>query len=504
MASLAYYEILVALLCFVSLYVICTFDRRLLQEWPVVGMLPNLLFNVHRIHDFVTDQLERSRGTFLFKGPFFTNMEMLVTADPANVHYVTSTNFQNFPKGPQFRKIFDVLGDGIFNTDGDSWQTQRKLAQLHMGHRGFQQFLVKSTKDKVEKGLIPYLEQICQRGLVVDLQDLIQRFTFDTTCILVNGYDPICLSIELPEVPFAKAMHDLEETIVPRHALPECFWKLQRWLVIGQEKKYREAWATVDHILARYINEKREELRFGINSKEEGEGVDLLTSYLKNDGIMGVKCDDKFLRDTMLTLMAAGQDSVSSALTWFLWVVSTHPVVEARIREELEASMPKEGNNRRIFSMEQVSKLVYLHSAICESLRLYPPIPFEEKEPHQSDILPSGHHVHPKLRLLFSIYAMGRMKSIWGEDCLEFKPERWITKQGMIRHEPSFKFFAFNAGPRTCLGKDMAFTQIKMVAAAIIHNYQVRVVEGHPVFPSASMVLNMEHGLMANITKRWT
>ncbi|KAF7130591.1 hypothetical protein RHSIM_Rhsim10G0149200 [Rhododendron simsii] len=323
-------------------------------------------------------------------------MKMLVTADPAKVRYVTSINFQNFPKGLQFRKIFDVLGDRIFNNDGDSWQSQRKLAQLHMGHRGFQQFSVKSTLDKMEKGLIPYLEQICQPGLVVDLQDLFQRLTFDTTCIL-----------------------------------------LQRWLVIGQEKKYREAWATVDHIQARYINEKREELRFGINSKEEGEGVDLSTSYLKNDGIMGVKCDDKFLRDTMLTLMAAGQDTVSSVLTWFLWVVSTHPIVEARIREELEASIPKE-------------------------------VAFEEKEPHQSDILPSGHHVHPKLRILFSISAMGRMKFIWGEDCLEFKPERWITKEGMTRHEPSSKFFAFNAGPRTCLRKDMAFTQINLVAAAII------------------------------------
>ncbi|KAG5529293.1 hypothetical protein RHGRI_029854 [Rhododendron griersonianum] len=285
-----------------------------------------------------------------------------------------------------------------------------------MGHRRFQHFLEKNKQDKVDKGLIPVLEQICQLGLVMDLQDLLKRFTFDTTCILVNGYDPNSLSLEFPEVPFTKAMDDLEETILIRHVVPESFWKLQRWLVIGKEKKYSEAWVTIDR-----------------------------------------------------------RDTVNSALTWLLWLVSTHPIVEARIREELEASILKEGNAWRFFNVEQVSKLVYLHSVICESLRLYPPVPFEEKEPHQSDILPSGHHVHPKLRLLFSIYAMGRMKFIWGEDCLEFKPERWITKQGMIRHEdclefkserwitkqgtfkhePSFKLFAFNARPRTCLGKDM-------------------------------------------------
>ncbi|KAL7255196.1 hypothetical protein ACSBR1_009372 [Camellia fascicularis] len=82
---------------------------------------------------------------------------------------------------------------------------------------------------------------------------------------------------------------------------------------------------------------------------------------------------------------------------------------------------------------------------------------------------------------------MGRMKFIWGED--------W--------HEPSYKFVAFNTGPRTCLGKEVAFTQMKAVSAAIINNYNVRVVEGYPVVPNASIILCMKHGLKVKVTKRW-
>ncbi|KAL7255203.1 hypothetical protein ACSBR1_009378 [Camellia fascicularis] len=90
---------------------------------------------------------------------------------------------------------------------------------------------------------------------------------------------------------------------------------------------------------------------------------------------------------------------------------------------------------------------------------------------------------------------MGRMKFIWGEDWVEFKPERWLSKRGTIKHEPSYKFVAFNAGLRTCLGKEVAFTQMKAVSAAIINNYNVRVVEGYLVVPNASIILCMKHGL---------
>ena len=65
------------------------------------------------------------------------------------------------------------------------------------------------------------------------------------------------------------------------------------------------------------------------------------------------------------------------------------------------------------------------------------------------------------------------MKDIWGGDCLEFKPERWINEQGGINNIPSHKFIAFNAGPRSCLGQDLSFFQMKTIVTAIIWNYRL-------------------------------
>ena len=506
MALLGYPEILLAVIFFIILGRFWNIND-LPWNWPLLGMFPSVFLHLHRIHDRVTDILEKSGCTFLVKGPWFCNMDLLVTADPANVHYIMSSHFSNFPKGSEFSKIFDFLGDGIFNSDAESWRKQRKLGQLMINNVRLYRFLGKITQNKVEKGLLPILDYLSeQEDRAMDLQDVFQRLTFDTTCMLVTGFDSKCLSIELPEVPFATALEDAEEAILHRHVLPETLWRLQSWLGIGKEKKHQKAWETLDHTIAEYISKKRDELSKGIiNLQEEEDGVDLLTSYMSEDITMGLKCDHKFLRDTILNFMIAGRDTTSSALTWFFWLVSKNPLVESKIREELESAIPEKEDKkgRHTFKTEALNKLVYLHAALCETLRLYPPVPFQHKAPLQPDMLPSGHRVDPKMKILFSLYAMGRMTSIWGTDCLEFKPERWISERGRIKHEPSYKFFAFNAGPRTCLGKEVAFTQMKAVAATIIHNYHVQVVEGHHVAPNVSIILYMKHGLMVRVSKRW-
>ncbi|KAL0798659.1 hypothetical protein Bca101_053834 [Brassica carinata] len=135
---------------------------------------------------------------------------------------------------------------------------------------------------------------------------------------------------------------------------------------------------------------------------------------------------------------------------------------------------------------EYLNKLVYLHGALFETMRLYPPIPFERSSPKKSDVLPSGHRIEANPTIIIQIYLMGRMRSIWGEDTLEFKPERWISETGDLRHEPSSKFFAFNSGPRICPGKHFAIMTLKNVVVEILQIYDIKVVKGHKIEPKAS------------------
>ncbi|KAL7102439.1 hypothetical protein ACP275_08G120900 [Erythranthe tilingii] len=152
-------------------------------DWPIFGMLPGLLLNCGRIHKFMTELLESSGGTFYLKGPWFANMSMLITSDPANVHYILAKNFSNFEKGPQFKKIFEGLGDGIFNAESESWKNQRRTIKSMIHNTSFPDFIARTSWSKMENALIPILELASETGIEVDLQELFQRFAFDCSCI---------------------------------------------------------------------------------------------------------------------------------------------------------------------------------------------------------------------------------------------------------------------------------------------------------------------------------
>ncbi|KAJ9152852.1 hypothetical protein P3X46_026365 [Hevea brasiliensis] len=483
-------------------------------NWPVVGMLPGLLYKAPHIHQYATQLLKQSGGTFEFRGPWFANMNILLTCDPINIRHISTRNFLNYQKGPDYKKIFEPFGDGVLNSDFESWKSFRRMIQSMIKDNKFQLFLERSMREKVTKGLIPVLQHVSRLGIAVDLQDLFQRFTFDNICLLVLGFDPNSLSVDLPEVAYKTAFDDVEEAVFYRHIVPESIWKLQKWLNIGQEKKLSMAMSIIDNFLEQCISSKKEEVRrrnkaqkLQVQEKEE-EDYDLITACIEEEEMddeetKSSKNSDKYLRDIGFNFIAAGKDTVNAALTWFFWLIATHPSVEEKIIEEIKAKLQRnEDGTWRFYNLQELSKLVYIHGAICETLRLYPAVPFNHRVSVQEDTLPSGHHVEANTRVMFSLYSMGSMEEIWGDDCLEFKPERWISERGSIIHVPSYKFIAFNTGPRSCLGKDITFIQMKIIATSILWNYHVKLVEDHPVAPCLSVMMHMKHGLKVRISKR--
>ncbi|KAM0042385.1 putative cytochrome P450 [Helianthus debilis subsp. tardiflorus] len=460
-------------------------------------MMPGILVNAHRLHDYTTKILIQCGSTIMFKGPWFANMDTLLTTDPLDIHHILSKNFKNYPKGDKLHKIFDVLGDGILNSDGELWEINRKVILSILKHPGFQSKMETIIWNKVENGLLPILESICRSGTEIDLQYIFQRFAFDTVCTLLFDNDPESLSLDFPYIPYSKAFTDGEEAILLRHVTPPFLWKLQQMLRVGKEKKLSDAWKNLDQFIYRCLAQKQKEYH---NMNHQAENFIFFTAIMRELRDHSDVDPTKFLRDTFVNLMAAGKDTISSSLSWFFYLLDRNPTLEEKILEEIHTHL--EVNARKRWNTKELDEMVYLHGALCETLRLYPPIPFNQKSPLQPDILPSGHKVDQNTNVILSFYSMARMESIWGEDCMKFKPKRWISDSGGIKHEPSYKFATFSAGPRTCLGKNMALSQMKIVLITIIHRYHIQLVEGHPVLPADSMILQMKHGLKVILNRR--
>ncbi|KAG6757177.1 hypothetical protein POTOM_037480 [Populus tomentosa] len=498
-----------ASLALLGLFVFRCINERLTNKgpmlWPVLGILPTMFLHINDMYNFVTRALSRAGGTFHHKGMWMGGAYGIATADPSNVAYILKTNFKNFPKGKYFRDRFrDLLGDGIFNVDDELWREQRQVVKAEMHSSRFIGHSLQTMQDLLHQKLLKLTEKLVKSGDSFDLQEVLLRFTFDNICTAAFGVDPGCLALDFPEVPFAKAFEKATELTLFRFLIPPFIWKPMKFFGIGYEKALKEAVGIVHDFAEKTVKGRRDEAR---KHGSLGHQSDLLSRLIEIEYTgRGKKLQfpDKYFRDLCVNFILAGRDTTSVALTWFFWLVHSNPEVENRILREINDILSlreTQTKNEIIFTMEELNKMVYLHAALSESLRLYPPVPNEMKEVAEDDVLPDGSIVKKGARVFYCIFSMGRMDSIWGKNCLEFKPERWI-RDGKFVSENQFKYAVFNAGPRLCLGKKFAYMQMKMVAASILLRYSVKVVEGHDASPKMTTTLYMKNGLLVTLMPR--
>lgn len=481
------------------------------RVWPLLGSLPGLIQHSSRMHDWITDNLRTCGGTYqtcTTAIPFVARKQGLVTVtcDPKNLEHILKNRFDNYPKGPTWQAAFhDLLGDGIFNSDGDTWLFQRKTAALEFTTRTLRQAMARWVSRAIKLRFCPILETAQLEGKPVDFQDLLLRLTFDNICGLTFGKDPQTLSPGLPENSFALAFDRATEATLQRFILPEVVWKLMKTLGLGMESTLSKSLGHIDEYLTNIIETRKQELQ---SQRQGGSGIphdDLLSRFMKKKE----SYSEEFLQHVALNFILAGRDTSSVALSWFFWSVIQNPNVEEKIIAEIcTVLMETRGNDtskwvQEPLVFEEVDRLIYLKAALSETLRLYPSVPEDSKHVIADDILPSGTFVPKGSSITYSIYSTGRMKFIWGDDCLEFKPERWLSSDGSkFEVHDSYRFVAFNAGPRICLGKDLAYLQMKSIAAAVLLRHRLMVVPGHRVEQKMSLTLFMKYGLKVNVLPR--
>ncbi|GLJ18840.1 hypothetical protein SUGI_0336510 [Cryptomeria japonica] len=452
------------------------------RSYPFIGCMVSFWKNQSRLCEWYTELLRDSPSqtmTVERLGAITT----VVTANPENVEHILKTRFENYPKGRIFNEILhDLLGNGIFNADGESWRTQRKIASYEFNTKSLRNFIVDCVQAETTERFLPLLDQASQSGNFLDFQDVLRRFSFDNICKVAFGMDPKCLDLSLPQSEFADAM-DVASYLSSKRArsVISLEWKLKRALNVGSEKTLAQAVRVVQEF-ARDIIHRR--------SAEVDLKPDLLSRFLQ---LTRGRFGEDSLRDIVVSFVLAGRDTTASALTWFFWLLSSHPEIEERIFNEV--------TKIKALSYEEIKGMEYLHAAICESMRLYPPVRYDSKQALQDDYLPDGTFVKKGSWVTYHPYAMGRMESIWGADCMEFKPERWF-KDGVFLPQNPFKYAVFQAGARMCLGKDMAFIQMKYIAASVIRGFRLRVDPQHEAHFVPSLTATMKNGLPVVVEKR--
>lgn len=486
--------------------------KRVLEEpASTLPILKNTLdFVRHEAHlyDWIFAQCERFDGrpwTFKVLG----RPRAIVFSDPQAFEEILKTQFWSFEKGADLHEmLFEMVGDGIFAVDGEAWTMQRKTASHLFTHRELRDTMAAVIQDHTAT-LCRVLDRFADDShkKQFDLFALLNKFTMGAFCEIGFGVDVNCLEDEQTTHPFQVAFDRVQQVTRLRMNRPRWFWKCQRLLNLGAERTLRADMPVIDDMVYKIIRESLQTQKNPSLSAQKKTIVSLfLDDPVKLSGQTEARpVDAKFLRDIVLGFLLAGRDTTAQTMSWLLLCLSENPEVEAKLRQELEQKLPEAvGVDSKVATLDQVQSLVYLDAVLHETLRLYPPVAFNWKIAVRDCVLSDGTLVPKGTYATFPSYTLGRMTHVWGDDAKQFKPERWIDPEtGSVRAESLFKFIAFHAGPRQCLGKNLAMMEMKIVVATLLSRFQIQVAkrkEGEVKY-GMSLTFPMKTPLLARVKR---
>lgn len=456
------------------------------------GGLPTFRQNFHRIHDWNLELARKFKRSFTMGLPFKPiNMRIV---SPECAEHILKTNFANYVKvdSPYVKlQMQELFGDGIFAVDGKGWTHQRKIASSLFKMSTLRDYMA-TVFEQHGNDFCRLIDQFEQSQKTFDLQELFFRYTMDCISEIAFGYNLDTLGLPLDRKPeFSAAFDDMQELIVRRGMLPPWLLQLRKTLQIGSEKDVVRCQRILDETVYNIIAERRAR-------KARGERVtkpDLIEMFFNEAEEKQLELHDHQLRDLVMNFMIAGRDTTACLLTWSFYKLATEPQMAQRVREEVAAVC-----NGRAPTQAEAAQLKYTHAFLSEVLRMFPPVPWDFKRALNEDVLPDGTPVPKGTIMLYSPYVFGRLEENW-ERAETFDPTRWLDQP-----EPSqYKFITFNAGPRLCLGKAMAYQEAKTLLAMLVQRFEFSLVEERYLTQQPeyrpSIILQMKNGLQMRVKR---
>lgn len=213
---------------------------------------------------------------------------------------------------------------------------------------------------------------------------------------------------------------------------------------------YKTARAQMDDYLFRIIALRRAE----IDAVPDVSRTDMLSMLILGG------MDSQLIRDQLMTMLIAGHDTSTAALSWALHLLTEHPESALQAQHEIDAVL-----GGQPVTAENYGQLEYLEQVIHESLRLFPPIHLGSRMAAQ-DLTFNGYNIPAGTRVLYSIYLTHRDPAYWRQPD-RYDPERFAAG---IKHEP-YTFLPFGGGPRNCIGMAFAQVETRVVLARLLQQF---------------------------------
>ncbi len=215
--------------------------------------------------------------------------------------------------------------------------------------------------------------------------------------------------------------------------------------------------------------------------------ADMLDWLLAEDAM-----DAGELRDQIVTFIVAGHETVASALTWAWYLLGVYPEYAEKLAVEADEVF---GDRRPRF--DDLPRLGWASAVYDETLRLYPPgWLITRKAVADDEVL--GHHIPAGSLIVISPFLIHRHPAS-GPDSELFEPGRFL---GEAPPRQSGAYLPFGAGPRLCIGREMARAEGALVLSMAAQRFRLQPTSTRPMEAKPLVMLKPRGGLHMTLHER--
>ncbi|XP_001948421.1 cytochrome P450 6k1 [Acyrthosiphon pisum] len=462
---------LIAVLASFYYYSTSTYGKWRILNIPYVPPVP-LFGNTTRMMlrlEHPIDMFERFYNSFpdvkLF-GFYQMRDPVLLVRDPELINAILVKDFSYFTDhGIDLDSSTSVLANSLFFANGQKWRTMRQKLSP-----GFTSGKLKDThgqinecSDEMVSGIV---ESIKKKTDQIDVKTITGGFSTDVigTCAFGMKLD----TIKNDDSDFRRYVKIMFQS-TPKQMIVQVLLMICPWVikvlkinmfsveatnffhnVFTDVFKYREEHNVIRNDLTQTLMQARKEL------------------VLKENSSIEDKFTDADIIGNAILMFTAGSETISSMLSFCLYELALNIEIQDRLRSEICSMKAKHDGH---LNNDYLMDLYYTNMVLEETARKYS-IAFNLMRvatktytlPDESFVIEKGQ------KLIIPMFSIHRDPKYY-PDPLRFDPERFSTEQKSQR--PNGIYMPFGDGPRLCIGKRFAESEMKLVLSNVLSKFEV-------------------------------
>ena len=378
--------------------------------------------------------------------------------------------------GPGYRELRRELGENLLTSEDESWHRQRRFLAPIFTRRRIAGDYVHIMIEEAER-LVERWQAAAVADRSVDLYSEMVGITSQVIGRILFGAD---VTRAIPQLTRFKIVNEeLHRRFVNPHPMP-------RWLPTSHNRRLTYELEQVRHIVDEIITRRQSE-------RLEQPVADMLGLLLaaRDAENASDRLSETEVTNQVLLFLIAGRETTAVTLACTLMQLALAPQWQTTLREEIFERLHGDAP-----SAAEIPQLVSTDRFLRESMRLYPGAHGMNRSTRSDEIL-GGYRIPAGSWVEVSVWGIHHSPAVWPEPEV-FDPLRFDVPTGQLPGGHRYAWMPFGAGPRACIGMQIAMLEIPIVIAAILQAFvletplsSVPLHAAITVLPSAALPLRL-------------